>query len=136
MTAPAEISTDHTLPPRAARTLELPRTITTMLAPPPAPRPKTAATTASTSLARPTKPAGQPLTGWARLRECESHGDYTANTGNGYYGAYQFSAKTWHSLGLAGLPHQASPADQDAAARRLLARSGWRQWPNCGRYVR
>src|SRR4051812_31052203 len=72
---------------------------------------------------------------WARLRTCESHDNYTDNTGNGYYGAYQFSAKTWHSLGFSGLPHQAPPEDQDEAARRLQARSGWRQWPACSRQL-
>lgn len=55
------------------------------------------------------------------LRTCEAGGNYQTNTGNGYYGAYQFSASTWRRIApkagrsdLAGiLPHQASPADQD-----------------------
>ena len=70
---------------------------------------------------------------WARLRWCESGGNYRANTGNGFYGAYQFAAGTWHGLGYAGLPHQASPQTQDEAAQRLQARSGWGQWPACSR---
>jgi Transglycosylase-like domain len=70
---------------------------------------------------------------WAALRNCESHGNYGDNTGNGYYGAYQFSAGTWHSLGYPGLPSQASPAAQDQAAQQLQARSGWGQWPACSR---
>jgi hypothetical protein len=76
-----------------------------------------------------------PPTGdvWARLRWCESGGNYGANTGNGFYGAYQFAAGTWHGLGYAGLPHQASPQTQDEAAQRLQARSGWGQWPACSR---
>jgi len=84
-------------------------------------------------------PAVAPLTAggaagvWAALRTCESGGNYTDNTGNGYYGAYQFSLGTWRGLGLAGLPSQASPATQDAAAQRLQARSGWGQWPACAR---
>jgi len=53
---------------------------------------------------------------WAALRNCESHGNYADNTGNGYYGAYQFSASTWHSLGYPGLPSDAPPAEQDQAA--------------------
>lgn len=68
---------------------------------------------------------------FAALRQCESGGDYAANTGNGYYGAYQFAASTWSSLGLPGLPSQASPATQDRAAVLLQARSGWGQWPAC-----
>jgi resuscitation-promoting factor RpfA len=70
---------------------------------------------------------------WQRLRNCEAGGRYNANTGNGYYGAYQFSAGTWRSLGYKGLPHQAPPEVQDEAARKLQARSGWGQWPACAR---
>lgn len=73
-----------------------------------------------------------PLGGvWAALRSCESGGDYGADTGNGYYGAYQFSLSTWHSLGRSGLPSSASPAMQDATAVRLQALAGWRPWPVC-----
>jgi hypothetical protein len=73
-----------------------------------------------------------PLSGvWAQLRNCESDGNYSENSGNGYYGAYQFSLPTWDSLGLGGLPSQAAPAAQDAAAVRLQIRGGWRQWPMC-----
>lgn len=68
---------------------------------------------------------------WAALRACESGGDYSEDTGNGYYGAYQFSLPTWESLGYSGLPSDASPAEQDAAAQQLQARSGWGQWPVC-----
>jgi hypothetical protein len=72
---------------------------------------------------------------WQRLRNCEAGGRYQANTGNGYYGAYQMSAGTWHSLGYGGLPHEAAPEVQDQAARKLQARSGWGQWPACSRRV-
>ena len=70
---------------------------------------------------------------WQRLRNCEAGGRYQANSGNGYYGAYQFSAGTWRALGFGGLPHQAPPEVQDQAARKLQARSGWGQWPACSR---
>jgi len=73
-----------------------------------------------------------PLGGvWSALRSCESGGDYTANTGNGYYGAYQFALSTWRGLRLGGLPSSASPAIQDAAAVRLQKLEGWGPWPNC-----
>jgi hypothetical protein len=73
-----------------------------------------------------------PLGGvWAQLRTCESGNNYAENTGNGYFGAYQFSLSTWESLGLSGLPSQASPEAQDSAARRLQAHAGWRSWPTC-----
>ena len=84
--------------------------------------------------ARPATPSA-PATGdaWARLRACESGGRYDINTGNGFSGAYQFLPATWRSLGFPGLPHQATPEMQDAAARALQARSGWGQWPACAR---
>lgn len=68
---------------------------------------------------------------WAALRQCESGGNYAENTGNGYYGAYQFSLSTWQGLGYSGLPSNASPATQDAAAQQLQASSGWSPWPAC-----
>ena len=37
-----------------------------------------------------------------KLRVCESGNDYHENTGNGYFGAYQFSRSTWHGLGFHG----------------------------------
>lgn len=70
------------------------------------------------------------------LRMCESGGNYGINTGNGYYGAYQFSLSTWRGLGFGGYPNQASPATQDAAVRTLYARSGWSPWPVCGQRAR
>jgi hypothetical protein len=51
-----------------------------------------------------------------KLRMCESHGNYQTNTGNGYYGAYQFSAGTWSSLNTGfARADLAPPAVQDQA---------------------
>jgi hypothetical protein len=66
-----------------------------------------------------------------RLRMCESHNNYSDNTGNGYYGAYQFALQTWQDLGMTGRPDQAAPAVQDYAAKVLHARAGWSPWPAC-----
>lgn len=68
---------------------------------------------------------------FSRLRQCESGGDYSINTGNGFYGAYQFDAQTWRGLGYPGLPSAAAPATQDDAAIRLQAVRGWSPWPAC-----
>ncbi len=77
-------------------------------------------------------PVPQPLGGvWLELRSCESSNNYGDDTGNGYYGAYQFSLPTWNSLGYAGTPSEAPYYIQDQAAQRLQARSGWSQWPQC-----
>lgn len=80
---------------------------------------------------RPLIPLTDPV--WARLRACESGGRYHINTGNGFYGAYQFVPSTWRGLGYPGLPHLAPPHVQDEAAQKLQARSGWGQWPACTR---
>ncbi|MFL6122814.1 transglycosylase family protein [Actinophytocola sp.] len=65
---------------------------------------------------------------WARLRQCESNGDYTVVAANGHYGAYQFDLDTWRSVGGTGLPHQASPAEQDFRALYLYRMRGWQPW--------
>lgn len=65
---------------------------------------------------------------WAELRACESGGNYAVNTGNGYYGAYQFDLGTWRSVGGTGLPSDASPATQDALAYKLWQQRGWAPW--------
>lgn len=66
------------------------------------------------------------------LRQCESGGNYQSNTGNGYYGAYQFSPSTWQSLGYGGLPSAAAPYTQDQAVIRNTLRSGLAsQNPGC-----
>jgi hypothetical protein len=70
---------------------------------------------------------------FAALRRCESGGNYAANTGNGYYGAYQFARGTWASLGYRGRPDQAPPAVQDQAAARLQSLTGWSSWPACSK---
>ncbi len=69
---------------------------------------------------------------WERLRFCESGGVYTTNTGNGFYGAYQFTQSTWESVGGSGDPAAASEAEQDARAAQLYAQSGSTPWPVCG----
>jgi LysM repeat protein len=66
----------------------------------------------------------------ARVRMRESGGNYADNTGNGYYGAYQFSLSTWESVGGIGLPSSASPAEQDALAQKLYSERGCSPWPN------
>jgi hypothetical protein len=66
---------------------------------------------------------------WACIRQHESGGNYATNTGNGYYGAYQFALSTWQALGGTGLPSSAPPAVQDAMAQKLQAMAGWNQWP-------
>jgi hypothetical protein len=60
---------------------------------------------------------------------CESGGDYSANTGNGYYGGYQFDSGTWDAYGDPQYAEasDAPPAAQDAAAASVP----YDAWPNC-----
>ncbi len=73
-------------------------------------------------------PAGGVL---ARIRQCESSVNYSRNTGNGFYGAYQFTQGTWQSVGGTGNPANASPEEQDRRAAILYAQRGNQPWPNC-----
>ncbi len=69
----------------------------------------------------------------SELRNCESGGNYGINTGNGYYGAYQFDLRTWRGVGGNGYPHQNPPHVQDEMATRLYEQRGWSPWPSCSR---
>lgn len=71
---------------------------------------------------------------WYKLRVCESSNTYNRNSGNGYYGAYQFDVSTWQAYGGTGdRPDLASPSEQDTIAARLQARRGFNPWPTCAR---
>lgn len=78
-------------------------------------------------------PLGSFAEALGRLRSCE--GAYTSNTGNGYYGAYQFNLSTWRSNAPPGyqdvVPSSAPPTIQDQAAATLYQRRGWQPWPAC-----
>ncbi|HET6293596.1 MAG TPA: ubiquitin-like domain-containing protein [Kribbella sp.] len=74
---------------------------------------------------------------WDRIAECESGGNWQANTGNGYYGGLQFGHSTWVAYGgdaYANNAHQASKAQQIAIAEKVrAARGGYGDWPVCGK---
>jgi len=77
-------------------------------------------------------PGGPSAETLAAIRACESGGDYAMDSGNGFYGAYQFMQGTWEAVGGSGNPAEASPAEQDKRAAMLYAQSGSGQWPVCG----
>ena len=73
---------------------------------------------------------------WNALAECESGGNWSINTGNGYYGGLQFSASTWLAYGggqYAPRADLATPAQQVTIARRVLVSQGAGAWPACTR---
>jgi uncharacterized protein YabE (DUF348 family) len=70
---------------------------------------------------------------WDRIAECESGGNWAANTGNGYYGGLQFNLGTWQAYGGSGRPDQQSREAQIAVAERVRdAEGGYGAWPVCG----
>ncbi|MFF1296772.1 MULTISPECIES: transglycosylase family protein [unclassified Streptomyces] len=72
---------------------------------------------------------------WDAVAQCESGGDWTINTGNGYYGGLQFSASTWAAYGgtaYAAQANQATKAQQIEIAEKVLAGQGKGAWPSCG----
>jgi uncharacterized protein YabE (DUF348 family) len=77
------------------------------------------------------KPSADGLN-WAALAQCESGGNPSTNTGNGFYGLYQFDAQTWHSVGGSGLPHENSASEQTYRAQILYKQRGDSPWPSCG----
>ncbi len=101
-------------------------TIPTIATPRPAPR----------AVAAAPAPGGGAVDGsvWDRLAQCESGGNWSINTGNGYYGGLQFSVGTWQGSGggqYAEYPHQATREQQIAVAERLHAARGFQPWPAC-----
>ena len=86
------------------------------------------------SLATPPASAASPV--WDKVARCESGGNWKINTGNGYYGGLQFSARTWSGFGggkYASRANKATKGEQIAIARRVLATQGPGAWPTCGR---
>ena len=83
-------------------------------------------------------PAAAAEHDWSGVAQCESGGNWSINTGNGYYGGLQFSASTWSAYGggaYAPRADLASPAEQIAVAERVLVGQGIGAWPTCGRYL-
>jgi hypothetical protein len=75
-----------------------------------------------------------PASAWDRLAACESGGNWSINTGNGFYGGLQFTASTWRAFGgtaYASRADLASRSQQISVAQRVLAGQGWNAWPAC-----
>lgn len=70
---------------------------------------------------------------WLNLRYCESGNTYNRNSGNGFYGAYQFDIGTWGNYGGYARADLAPAEIQDAKAQETQARRGWGPWPACSR---
>ena len=72
---------------------------------------------------------------WDQVAACESGGNWSTNTGNGFYGGLQFTAETWNGYGggqYAPTADQASREQQIEIAEKVLAGQGAGAWPVCG----
>ncbi|OLZ67739.1 transglycosylase [Streptomyces sp. IMTB 2501] len=72
---------------------------------------------------------------WDTVAQCESGGNWSINTGNGFFGGLQFSASTWAAYGgtaYAPSANQATKAQQIAVAEKVLGSQGKGAWPVCG----
>ncbi|MGR8010620.1 transglycosylase family protein [Streptomyces hypolithicus] len=91
-----------------------------------------AGASAAPAAAAPTAASGAD---WSAVAECESGGDWNANTGNGFSGGLQFTPSTWSAYGgteYAPSADQASAQEQAAVADKVLAGQGPGAWPVCG----
>lgn len=71
---------------------------------------------------------------WDAVAACESGGNWSINTGNGYYGGLQFAQSTWEGFGgtqYAPRADLASREQQIAIAEKTLAVQGPGAWPVC-----
>ena len=71
---------------------------------------------------------------WDRVAACESGGNWSINTGNGFYGGLQFTSQTWQGFGggkYAANAHQATKSQQIEIAQKVLQVQGPGAWPVC-----
>jgi resuscitation-promoting factor RpfB len=127
-------STATTAAPRQA-----PATTTTTTAPPRQAPSTTAAPTTTTTTAPAASESSEGYAYddprstqvWYDLAQCESGGNWSIDTGNGYYGGLQFSLGSWESVGGSGYPNEHPAATQIEFGRELQSRQGWGAWPHC-----
>ena len=117
------------------------RRLADLVPPTPTPDPEIAVVTPTAPDPAPAPPAPPiaapaPTRGpnWDGLAQCESGGNWSINTGNGYYGGLQFHPQTWNGHGgqqYAAYAHQATREQQIAIAEKVLASQGRGAWPGC-----
>ena len=76
-------------------------------------------------------PAATSSSTWDALAQCESGGNWSTNTGNGFSGGLQFTQSTWAANGGTGSPANATREQQIAVAQNVQASQGWGAWPSC-----
>ncbi len=89
------------------------------------------ATTTQPSVTQTPAPLTVGTNVWDELAQCESGGNWSIDTGNGFYGGLQFSLSSWEMVGGSGYPNQASQSEQIMRAQMLQSQQGWGAWPVC-----
>jgi hypothetical protein len=105
------------------------------LAATPAPPAAVSSAPAAASTGTWSAPAPSGGVNWSAIAACESGGNWSVSTGNGFYGGLQFTEGTWLANGggqYASSANLATPAQQIAVAERVLASQGIGAWPVCG----
>ena len=105
------------------------------LAATPAPAPAVSSAPAAASTGTWSAPAPSGGVNWSAIAACESGGNWSISTGNGFSGGLQFTEGTWLANGggqYAPSANLATPAEQIAVAERVLASQGIGAWPVCG----
>ncbi|KQS68439.1 resuscitation-promoting factor [Modestobacter sp. Leaf380] len=103
---------------------------------PAAPAPAAAAAPAEGGNTGASAPASGSGLDWDALAQCEAGGNWSINTGNGYYGGLQYNISTWNAYGgqdFASRPDLATREQQIAVGERTYAARGASPWPSCGR---
>lgn len=98
----------------------------------PPPPPKSTAPPSAPPRVRASAPPTSSSSGWDAVAACESGGNWSISTGNGYYGGLQMTMDFWNSHGggqYAARPDLATKAEQIAVANQAGSRS---PWPVCG----
>src|SRR3954453_13194780 len=97
----------------------------------------TAAGVAGTAaLLGPASPAQASSVNWDAVAQCESGGNWSISTGNGFYGGLQFTRGTWKAYGggkYASTANKASKSEQIRIAEKVLRGQGIGAWPVCGK---
>jgi len=80
-----------------------------------------------------TSTASADPTNWDAVAACESGGNWSIDTGNGYGGGLQFKQSTWEANGGSGNPASASKEEQIRVAENVKQSQGMGAWPVCGK---
>lgn len=72
-------------------------------------------------------------TDWDAIAQCESSGNWSTSTGNGFSGGLQFTPSTWKAFGGSGSAEDASRSEQIQVAERVKSAQGMNAWPTCSK---